>query len=44
MALPATGLSYLDLLMDKHEAEARATLGRIAFHRAGPYKEDESDV
>ncbi len=43
-ALPATGLSYLDLLMGKHQAEARAALGRTAFHRAGPKKEDESDV
>ena len=44
VALPATGLSYLALLLDKHEAEARAALGRIAFHRASPHKEDESDV
>jgi len=44
VALPATGLSYLDLLLGKHQAEARATLGRIAFHRARPDKEDESDV
>jgi len=32
VALPATGLSYLDLLLGKHEAEAREALGRIAFH------------
>jgi hypothetical protein len=44
VALPATGLSYLDLLLGKHEAEARAALGRINFHRALPDKEDENDV
>jgi transposase InsO family protein len=45
VTLPATGLSYLDLLLDKHEAEAKAALGRIAFHRAGPpHKENDSDV
>ncbi len=35
---------YLDLLLGRHEDEARAALGRIAFHRAGPEKKDESDV
>lgn len=44
VALPRTGLSYLDLLLGRHEDEARAALGRIAFHRAGPEKEDKSDV
>ncbi len=44
VALRQTGLSYLDLLLGKHEAEARAALGRIAFHRTKPYKEDESDL
>jgi len=43
MTLPSTGLSYLDLLLDKHETEARTALGRISFHRPQP-KEDESDV
>jgi len=43
MALPSTGLSYLDLLLGKHETEARTALGRISFHRPQP-KEDESDV
>jgi len=43
VTLPKTGLSYVDLLLDKHEAEARAALGRISFHRPQP-KEDKSDV
>jgi transposase InsO family protein len=43
MTLPKTGLSYLDLLLGKHEAEAKTALGRIAFHRPEP-KEDDSDV
>ena len=43
MTLPRTGLSYLDLLLGRHEAEAKTALGRIAFHRPEP-KEDDSDV
>ncbi len=44
VALPDTRLSYLELLLREHRDEARSTLGRIAFHRAGPDKEDDSDV
>lgn len=43
--LPATGLSYLNLLLQKHEGEARAALGSIAFHKIQtPSKEDGPDV
>jgi hypothetical protein len=45
VALPRTGLSYLELLMREHREEAKAALGRISFHRPQPpEKEDESDV
>lgn len=44
VTLPGTRLSYLELLLKEHQDEARATLGRIAFRRAGSKKEEETDV
>ena len=44
VALPATGLSYLDLLLRKHEAEAKTALGRVAFRHARQGEEDKTDV
>jgi putative transposase len=38
---PRTGLNYLKLLLDKHQQEAQAALGRIPFRNL---KEDEQDV
>jgi len=44
VALPATGLSYLALLVRKHEAEAKTTLGRVAFRHARQGEENKTDV
>lgn len=39
--LPATGLSYLTLLLQKHQAEARQALGRIPFRHLQPQSEED---
>jgi len=41
---PRTGFSYLDLLLQRHEDEAREALGRIRFHRARSREDDRKDV
>jgi len=41
---PRTGLSYLDLLFQRHEDEAREALGRICSGRARPREDDPEDV